>query len=86
MINGINAVLLNTNQFDSMIDFYKNVIGIPLSIADHGTGKHAEIEFGDVHFSIMQSDSNPHESRGISISFHVDDVQAEYERVKQKKN
>lgn len=83
MIKGINAVLINTNQFEKMVNFYKDVVGVPLSIADHGGGKHAETEFGDIHFSIMQGDSASHESRGISVSFHVDDIQVEYERIKQ---
>lgn len=84
MIKGINAILINTNQFETMTNFYKDVIGVPLSIADHGGGKHAEIEYGNTHFSIMQGGPAANEPRGISVSFHVDNVQSEYERIKQK--
>lgn len=85
MIRGINAILMNTNQFENMVNFYKIVIGIPLSIVNLGGGKHAEIDYGNIHFSIMQSDQMAHEKRGISVSFHVDDIQSEYERILQYK-
>jgi predicted enzyme related to lactoylglutathione lyase len=81
MIRGINAILIYTNQFENMVNFYKNVIGVPLSIANHGGGKHAEIDYDNIHFSIIQSDYISHEKRGISVSFHVEDVQSEYERI-----
>ena len=81
MIKGINAVLLHTCQMDAMIAFYRDKVGISLKVSNHGGGKHAEADLGEVHFAIFEGGPPPQDRQGVSFSLWVEDVEAEYRRM-----
>jgi lactoylglutathione lyase len=82
MIKAINAVLLHTQDVGRLAKFYRDVVGVPLELSDHGSGLHAEAEVGDVHFAIFPGGPPPRERGPITFAFLVDDVSAEHERLK----
>ena len=80
MIKGINAILIISPDVKRLATFYRDQVGIPLQVNDHGGGLHAEAEVGDTHFAILPAaGGGPAEgARPISFSFHVDDIDAEH--------
>jgi predicted enzyme related to lactoylglutathione lyase len=62
---------------DESIAFYQ-ALGVPLEVNDHGGGKHAEAEFGDVHFAIWppRGPVGAGEGSSISFCFHVPNLEA----------
>ncbi len=77
MIEGVNAILISSPDVERLAAFYRDQVGIPLKVNDHGSGLHAEAEVGDTHFAIFPGEpaKGPHP---IAFSLHVDDIDAEY--------
>jgi predicted enzyme related to lactoylglutathione lyase len=84
MIKSLNAVLISSQDVPRLVAFYRDVVGLPLKVADHGGGMHAEAELGDVHFAIFPGGPAPQPRGPIAFSLHVDDIDAEYARLKAK--
>lgn len=82
-IRGINAVLIGTQHIDEMIEFYQE-LGFPLKIADHGDGKHAECDFGELHFSIQPRGGEAVDRSNVMFSLHVPELEAFVEELKDK--
>jgi predicted enzyme related to lactoylglutathione lyase len=80
LIKSINAVLLSTANIEPMIEFYRDKVGLPLVVSDHGAGRHAECDLGAVHFAI-HGGGRADSSKAITLSFHVDDIDLEYSRM-----
>jgi predicted enzyme related to lactoylglutathione lyase len=85
MIQAINAVLLSTQNPQRLIDFYSR-LGVKLKTSDHGSGLHAEAEFGAVHFAIWgrATAAPPVEASNVNFSFHVPKLEEAYEELKSK--
>ncbi|MCE9637509.1 MAG: VOC family protein [Planctomycetes bacterium] len=85
MIRTINAVLLHSQNSGRLIAFYRDVVGLPLQVADHGDGLHADADIGPVHFAIFpDGDAGPLPHGPITISLQVDDVHAEFKRLRER--
>ena len=82
MIDAVNAVLISTRDVGRLADFYRNKVGIPLKINDHGGGLHAEAEIGHTHFALFPGGPGPQPKGPVTFSLHVDDIDAEYEAMK----
>ncbi len=81
MIDGINAVLIATRDVPRLAAFYRDKVGIPLVINDHGSGTHAETHVGKTHFAIFSGSPTPQPEGPVMVSLHVDDIDAEYARL-----
>ena len=82
MIDAINAVLISTKDVRCLAEFYRDKVGIPLKINDHGGGLHAEAEIGHTHFAIFPGGPSSSPKGPITFSLHVDDIDAEYAAMK----
>ena len=82
MIRSINAVLLHSADPARLVRFYRDVVGLPLRTDDHGDGVHAECDLGGLHFAIFPGGGAPPGPGPVTLSLHVDDVQAEYDRLR----
>lgn len=52
-IEFISAVLINSDDPDRLVLFYRDILGVPLVAERHGEGpSHFGCELGDVHFAI----------------------------------
>ena len=74
MIRAINAVLIHTQDIDRLISFYRDSVGIPLEVSDHGGRRHAEAEIGGTHFAIFGGGPPPMERGSITFSLEVEDI------------
>ena len=84
MIKSVNAILISTQNVERLAAFYRDAVGLPLKVNNHGGGMHAEGEIGDCHFAIFPGGPAPAAKGPITFSLHVDDIQAEYERMKSR--
>lgn len=77
LITGVDFMTVATNDFDRAIDFYENVLGLPLSVR-YGRMPGAEFETGNLTIAVMQSDAFGMEYRTSThpIALRVDDVHA----------
>ena len=82
MIDAINAILISTRDVRHLAEFYRDKVGIPLVINDHGGGLHAEAEVGHTHFAIFPGGSDPSPKGPVAFSLHVDDIDMEYAALK----
>lgn len=74
MLESINAVFVLTKNMEPMIEFYRT-LGVPLKVSDHGGGKHAEAEFGPVHFAIQPWKTGESSVSNMSFSFKVPNLE-----------
>ncbi len=74
-IHGVQMVGLFVNDFEAALGFYRDGLGIPLTIDAHGDYHHAEISFQNpyFHFAIFPSDGAP-APRRAHITFVVSDI------------
>jgi predicted enzyme related to lactoylglutathione lyase len=80
MLKAVNAILISTHRAGLLIEFYKK-LGVPLEIHDHGGGKHAEADFGEVHFAIWErNNAKVVESNNVCFSFHVPELEDFYQQ------
>ncbi|MCK6441040.1 MAG: VOC family protein [Planctomycetes bacterium] len=84
MIKSINAVLISSRDVKRLVEFYRDKVGIPLKVADHGGGMHAEAELGETHFAIFPGGGAPLERGPIMFSLHVDNIDAEYQAMSKR--
>jgi predicted enzyme related to lactoylglutathione lyase len=76
LITGTDFITVSTKDFETAVDFYGNVLGLPES-KRWGNMPAAEFETGNLTIAVMQSDAfgldanvNTH-----PIEFHVDDFE-----------
>jgi uncharacterized glyoxalase superfamily protein PhnB len=81
-IKGLNAVLLSAADVAGMVVFYRDVLGLPLKVSDHGGGMHAEMDFPGLHFAIFPGGPRALERGPVTISLQVESVDAAYEQLK----
>ena len=76
-ITGVDFVSVPTRDLDAAMDFYGNVLGLPLS-ARWGNMPAGEYETGTLTLAVMQSDAFgiEFERHSHPIALHVDDVAA----------
>ena len=84
MIKGINAVLIHSRDVRRLAEFYRDKVGIPFQMDDHGGGLHAEAEVGSVHVAIFPGGGEPRDKGPVTLSLNVDDIDAEYEAMKKR--
>jgi catechol 2,3-dioxygenase-like lactoylglutathione lyase family enzyme len=77
LITGTDFITVSTEDIDAAIDFYGNVLGLPLS-KRWGKMPAVEFETGTLTIAVMQSDAFGMEFRSNNhpIALHVDDVAA----------
>ena len=77
LITGTDFITVSTKDIDAAIDFYGNVLGLPLS-KRWGKMPAVEFETGTLTIALMQSDAFGMEFRSNNhpIALHVDDVAA----------
>jgi catechol 2,3-dioxygenase-like lactoylglutathione lyase family enzyme len=77
LIKGTDFITVSTKDFETAVDFYGNVLGLPES-KRWGDMPAAEFETGNLTIAVMQSDAFGIDS-GVNnhpIEFRVDDVKA----------
>ncbi len=74
-IRGIQMVGLFVNDFDASLRFYRDGLGIPLTVDAHGDYHHAEVSFQNpyFHFAIFPTRGASTE-RPTHITFVASDV------------
>ena len=50
MVHGVQMVGLFVTDLESAVEFYRNVLGIPLEVDAHGERRHADYSFRDPYF------------------------------------
>jgi predicted enzyme related to lactoylglutathione lyase len=77
LVTGTDFVTVSARNFDAAVDFYGNVLGLPLS-ARYGQMPGAEFETGNLTIAVLQSDAFKIEPRANNhpIALHVEDVAA----------
>jgi catechol 2,3-dioxygenase-like lactoylglutathione lyase family enzyme len=77
LITGTDFITVSTKDFDSAVEFYGNVLGLPES-KRWGDMPAAEFETGNLTIAVMQSDAFGIEPRANNhpIELHVDDFGA----------
>jgi predicted enzyme related to lactoylglutathione lyase len=77
VITGVDFVYVPTQSFDTAVQFYGEVLGLPLS-ARYGKMPGAEFETGTLTLAVIQSDAFGVEfhANKNAIALHVDDVEA----------
>jgi catechol 2,3-dioxygenase-like lactoylglutathione lyase family enzyme len=77
LVTGTDFVTVATQDFDAAVEFYRDVLGLPLS-KRWGQMPAAEFETGNLTIAVMQSDAFGIEFRANNhpIALRVDDVAA----------
>ena len=83
MIKAVNAIMISSPNPKDLITFY-TAIGVPLKVADHGGGIHAETDFGDVHFAIWSGGKSSTEKSNVCFSLHVPNLEEHYDALKKQ--
>lgn len=65
-IEFLSAILVVSKDIDRLSAFYRDVVGLPLTIEDHGKlKKHYGCELGDLHFAIHPPEN--FEDQNVSV-------------------
>src|SRR5258708_4211595 len=85
--SGISAIVLCTDRFDAMVEFYR-AIGVPLESEEHEEGPvHYACELGATHFAIYKGKAGDVVGRGAGgctmIGLQVSNVDEAYKAAKQ---
>ena len=73
----ISAILLRTYEPDRLVQFYRDVLGIPLESEAHdGFATHFAGELGDTHFAIHDAAEAPARSESFKLAFAVTSLDA----------
>jgi catechol 2,3-dioxygenase-like lactoylglutathione lyase family enzyme len=78
-IRFLSGVLLVSHQAEQLMEFYRDVLGLPLAEERHGdTEPHWACELGDVHFAIHPAADYPDDPAGgpgpVKLAFMVFDL------------
>ena len=80
-ISGVAGVIIWTEQFEEMLRFYRDVLGLPLRGAKPGF---ANFEWGSFRLSVASHDGVQGQSRDplrVMVNFAVDDIFAAHRRL-----
>jgi predicted enzyme related to lactoylglutathione lyase len=87
-IEFLSAVLIVSKNPERLANFYKDVIGLPIEVEQHGeTDKHYGCELGDLHFAIHPINNFEGAGEGtgtIKLAFSVFDINSFVDKVKSK--
>jgi len=77
LVTGTDFVTVSAKDFDAAVDFYENILGLPLSVR-YGQMPGAEFETGNLTIAVLKSDAFDMEPRTNNhpIALRVDDVAA----------
>ena len=77
MIGGVDFVYVPTRSFDTAVQFYGEVLGLPCS-ARYGKMPGAEFETGNLTLNVLNAERMglEHHAVGNPVALHVDDVAA----------
>lgn len=85
-IEFLSAVLLISKNADKLASFYRDIVGIPLEVEQHGsTEKHYGCELGDLHFAIHPASNfagKKCDTGAIKLAFTVFNLYSFVERIK----
>ena len=75
----ISGVILVSRQAERMVQFYRDVLGVPLAEEQHGeTQLHWGCELGDVHFAIHPAEDYPNDPASgpgpVKLAFMIFDL------------
>ncbi len=86
-IEFLSAVLVISKDIDRLAKFYKDVVGLPLTVEEHGNlKKHYGCELGDLHFAIHPPDNFEDQSVNVGsvrMAFTTFDVHSLAQRIEQ---
>jgi predicted enzyme related to lactoylglutathione lyase len=76
LIGGVDFVYVPTRSFDTAVQFYGEVLGLPLSVR-YGKMPGAEFETGNLTLAVIESDKFglDFQANNHPIGLHVDDVE-----------
>ena len=87
-IEFLSAILLVSKDPERLAGFYKDVIGLPLEIEQHGeTERHYGCELGDLHFAIHPISNfkgTDYGTGSVKLAFTVFDMNAFTKKVNSK--
>jgi catechol 2,3-dioxygenase-like lactoylglutathione lyase family enzyme len=76
LVTGVDFVVVPTNDFDTAVEFYGTVLGLPCT-ARYGRMPGAEFETGNLTLAVMELAAFGQEFRpGSHVALQVDDVAA----------
>jgi catechol 2,3-dioxygenase-like lactoylglutathione lyase family enzyme len=77
LVTGVDFVYVPTRDFDRAVEFYGEVLGLPLS-ARYGRRPGAEFETGTLTLAVIESEAFrlDFQANNHPIALHVDDVEA----------
>jgi predicted enzyme related to lactoylglutathione lyase len=87
-IEFLSAILIVSKDPERLANFYKDIIGMPLEVEQHGKiDKHYGCELGDLHFAIHPTsnfEGTGHGTGSVKLAFTVFDMKAFVDKVKSK--
>jgi catechol 2,3-dioxygenase-like lactoylglutathione lyase family enzyme len=76
LVTGVDFIVVPTKSFDTAVDFYGNVLGLPCS-ARYGQSPGAEFETGNLTLAVMEVEAFGLQfAPAAPIALRVDDVAA----------
>lgn len=77
----IQMVGLYVRDFDAVLRFYRDIVGIPLEVDAHGDYHHADYSFHEPYFHFAIFPAPPGKSTGgVHLSLRVGDCQDVFDR------
>jgi predicted enzyme related to lactoylglutathione lyase len=84
-IDFFSAILIISRNPERLVEFYRNIVGIPLEDEQHGeTHKHYGCELGDLHFAIHPPENFSDKNLGagsIKLAFTIFDIKSLVKRI-----
>lgn len=74
-VNGLTGVIMSSAEPERLASFYRNVLGIPLALNQHGnTPEHWECDYKGIHYAILQQKVKAQANVNTVLSFAVEDI------------
>ena len=75
-VNGLTGVIMSSPEPDRLVNFYTQVLGIPLELNRHGnTPDHWECDYKGIHYAVLKRKVGEQPNENIVLSFAVDDIE-----------
>ncbi|MFQ5945471.1 MAG: VOC family protein [Anaerolineae bacterium] len=88
MIARIDPILLFVRDFQRSLDFYRNVLGLPVKSLDEVHEEFAEFDLGEITFALhggYEGEAQArHSDTPLALHFWTEDIMATSERLKER--
>ncbi len=75
-MKGLTGVIISSAQPEQLANFYRDVLGIPLALNQHGnTPEHWECDYNGIHYAVLKQKVNAQANVNTVLSFAVDDIE-----------